>query len=323
MKGFISAYPGDDSKNASSEYSEGDHSFTIEGVRPMAMSRQETVPSSGRTVLVVDDNVTNLQIISQCLQKDDCRVLTARDGKSALERMQHGLPDLILLDEMMPEMDGFETCRRLKADGALQKIPIIFMTTLAVLDEKVNIQELCVVDYLTKPLQPEEVLAHVRMQLGLPPASIGHTEEMQGHIPESLTGVNQALKTLLDQREIEKRAIEQTMVVNLKRYVFPYLEELDRLQIDDDVKSYVNIIRTNIEQLISPCSQRLGSAYIDMTSMEIRVADLIRQDKSTKSIAKQLNISPSTVEKHRNKIRKKLNVINRKVNLNTYLKSLC
>jgi DNA-binding CsgD family transcriptional regulator len=141
-------------------------------------------------------------------------------------------------------------------------------------------------------------------------------------LTEKLTDANRALKALLDQREIEKKSIEQTMVINLKRYVFPYLEELDRLQIADDVQSCVNTIRTNIEQLISPVSKRLSGAYLDLTPTEIKVADLIRQNMPTKSIAEKLNTSPSTVEKHRNKIRKKLNILHKKVNLNTYLNSL-
>ena len=133
---------------------------------------------------------------------------------------------------------------------------------------------------------------------------------------------NEALKSLLEQREIEKAAIEQTMVTNLKRYVFPYLDDMERLGIGRDTEAYVNIIRTNIEQLISPVSKKLSGAYLELTPMEIKVADLIRQGKSTKSIAAILKTSSSTVEKHRNKIRKKLHLLKSKVNLNTYLNSL-
>jgi PAS domain S-box-containing protein len=133
---------------------------------------------------------------------------------------------------------------------------------------------------------------------------------------------NEALKALLDQREFEKQSIEQSMVTNLKRFVFPYLDELERTKKNNDFKTYVKIIRTNIEQLISPASKSLSGAFLNLTPTEVKVADFIRHGQSTKSIAAILNISPSTVEKHRNKIRKKLNLLEKKINLHTYLNSL-
>lgn len=138
----------------------------------------------------------------------------------------------------------------------------------------------------------------------------------------NLEKVNEALKALLDHREIEKQSIEQAMVSNLKRFVLPYLDGLEHQQTAKEIGTYVNIIRTNMEQLISPVSKNLSGAYLDLTPTEIKVADFVRQGKSTKSIAGILNISPSTVEKHRNKIRKKLKILNKKINLETFLNSL-
>ncbi|MGD9009406.1 MAG: response regulator [Desulfobacteraceae bacterium] len=288
----------------------------------MSAEQQGTTPSYNWTILAVDDDVDNLQVISRCLQAHGCRVLKALDGKTALDRAHRERPDLILTEAMMPEMDGFETCRRLKADEILHKIPIIFISAPAGPDETVKAFELGAVDFIAKPIQPEEVLVRVRTHLRLQ-GRIEHLEERLRRQTENWAGVNQTLKALLDQREMEKRSIEQTMVANLKRYVFPYLDELDRLRIGKDAKSFVRIIRDNIEQLIAPVSQRLSGAYLDLTPMEIKVADLVRQNKRTKFIAKRLNTSPSTVEKHRNKIRKKLNILHKKVNLTTYLNSLC
>jgi CheY-like chemotaxis protein/DNA-binding CsgD family transcriptional regulator len=288
---------------------------------PMSAKQQGTTPSFSRTVLAVDDDVDNLRVISRCLQAHGCRVLKALDGKTALDRAHHERPDLILTEAIMPEMDGFETCRRLKADETLQKIPIIFMAAPAGPDEKVKAFELGAVDFIAKPIQPEEVLVRVRTHLRLQ-RLIEHLQERVRRQTENWAGANQALKAMLDQREMEKRSIEQVMVANLKRYVFPYLDELDRLRIGKDAKSFVRLIRTNIEQLIAPVSKRLSGAYLDLTPTEIKVADMIRQNKRTKFIAERLNTSPSTVEKHRNKIRKKLNILHKKVNLTTYLNSL-
>jgi DNA-binding response OmpR family regulator/DNA-binding CsgD family transcriptional regulator len=289
--------------------------------KPMNARRQGATLPFHQSVLVIDDDLDNQWALSRCLEADGCRVLKALDGKSALERVHHEPPDLILAEVKMREMDGFETCRRLKNDRTLQKIPVVFMTCPADLDEKVKAFELGAVDFIAKPIQPEEVLVRVRTHLRLQ-GVIAHLEDQVRHINDDLSGANQAFKAILDQREMERRSIEQAMVANLKRYVYPYLDELERPRAGSEHKSYVKIIRTNIEQLIAPVSSRLGSAYLDLTPTEVKVADLIRQSKRTKSIAAKLNISPSTVEKHRNKIRKKLNILHQKVNLATYLNSL-
>lgn len=123
--------------------------------------------SSQPTVLVVDDTPTNLQVLFDLLQSQDYRVATATDGEIALSRLDAFLPDLILLDVMMPGIDGFETCRRIKANRATQDIPIIFMTALSDVADKVKGLSLGAVDYITKPLQHEEVLARIRIQLQL------------------------------------------------------------------------------------------------------------------------------------------------------------
>lgn len=120
-----------------------------------------------RTILVVDDNVSNLGVMSQCLKENGYRVLTAKDGRSGLEKVQTGHPDLILMDVMMPGIDGFETCRRLKADKFQKKIPVIFMTALTNVEDKVKGFQVGGVDYITKPFQTAEVLARVKTHIEL------------------------------------------------------------------------------------------------------------------------------------------------------------
>ncbi len=117
------------------------------------------------TVLIVDDNPTNLGVLSNYLKHSGLRILVSRSGESALKRVEYVQPDIILLDIMMPDLDGFETCRRLKADEATRDIPVIFMTALAESKDKVKGFEVGAVDYITKPLQHEEVLARVSTHL--------------------------------------------------------------------------------------------------------------------------------------------------------------
>ncbi|MGI0484193.1 response regulator [Pantanalinema rosaneae CENA516] len=117
------------------------------------------------TILVVDDTPTNLEVLFDFLNQAGFKVLFAEDGESALEKAHYATPDLILLDILMPGMDGFETCRRLKASQATQAIPIIFLTALSDTLDKVKGFTLGAVDFITKPLQYEEVVARVQTHL--------------------------------------------------------------------------------------------------------------------------------------------------------------
>ena len=116
-------------------------------------------------ILVVDDNPANLNVLFDIFGDMKYDVLFASDGESCLRLVEIEWPDLILLDVMMPGIDGFETCRRLKANERTRDIPVMFMTALAETVDKVKGLELGAVDYVTKPIQPEEVLARVKTHL--------------------------------------------------------------------------------------------------------------------------------------------------------------
>ena len=118
-------------------------------------------------ILLVDDTPTNLAVLSESIQDQGWTTLFATDGETAIEQAEYARPELILLDVMMPGIDGFETCRRLKANATTTDIPIIFMTALSESTDKVKGLKLGAVDYITKPFQQEEVVARVGMQLKL------------------------------------------------------------------------------------------------------------------------------------------------------------
>lgn len=118
-------------------------------------------------ILIVDDNTNNIQLLFDVMKTHGYNVLVANNGHSALNKVQAFSPDLILLDIMMPGMDGFETCRRLKADEKTKDIPVIFMTALTNTADKIKGFKLGAVDYITKPFHQEEVLARVNVQLKL------------------------------------------------------------------------------------------------------------------------------------------------------------
>jgi PAS domain S-box-containing protein len=119
------------------------------------------------TILIVDDTPANLGIVVEALEACGDRVAVAQDGEEAMQRAELVRPDLILLDVMMPGLDGFEVCRRLKAQKSTSNIPVIFMTSSADTADKVTAFRAGAVDYVTKPLQIDEVLARVRTHLSL------------------------------------------------------------------------------------------------------------------------------------------------------------
>lgn len=118
-----------------------------------------------QVILIVDDNITNLKVAVENLKAHSLDVITARSGEAGLERAKFARPDLILLDIDLPGIDGFETCRRIKADSATRDIPVIFMTALADVEHKVRGFAAGGVDYITKPIQVEELHARVDTHL--------------------------------------------------------------------------------------------------------------------------------------------------------------
>jgi DNA-binding CsgD family transcriptional regulator/PAS domain-containing protein len=139
-----------------------------------------------------------------------------------------------------------------------------------------------------------------------------------------LKEINSALKVLLKQREKDKKEFEENILSNVKTSVIPYLDKLNKIvkNTDGNGKNYLNIMETNLQEIISPLSRRLSSTYIGLSHREIQIANLIKEGRQTKEIAELLNLSHETVNSHRQKIRKKMGLKNRKMNLIAYLSML-
>jgi two-component system, sensor histidine kinase and response regulator len=147
-------------------------------------------------VLLVDDNPTNLGVLFNSLSDLGFKILVAQDGESAIAQVNYLRPDIILLDVMMPGIDGFETCRRLKANADTHDIPVIFMTALSETVDKVKGFEAGAVDYITKPFQPEEVLARINAHLAI--------QQLQRQLQQQ----NQQLQQEICDREQAEQALK-------------------------------------------------------------------------------------------------------------------
>lgn len=152
-------------------------------------------------ILIVDDNPANLGVLSDLLDGAGFEVWAAKSGQVALERVAYAQPDLILLDVMMPGIDGFETCRQLKANSEVADIPVIFMTALGDSHSKVTGINAGAVDYITKPFEQEEVVARVKLHLRL------------HHLSRDLATAN----ATLEQRVAERTQALQDALDDLKR----------------------------------------------------------------------------------------------------------
>jgi PAS domain S-box-containing protein len=138
---------------------------------------------------------------------------------------------------------------------------------------------------------------------------------------KNLTEMNTALKVLLEQRNKEKTEIKESMLADIKKLVYPYIEKLELISLNQDAQTFVNIIKSNINDLISPLASKLSSKYFALTPSEIQIADLIKHGKTSKEIASILNVSPKAISFHRGNLRKKLGLLNKKINLRTHLQT--
>lgn len=155
----------------------------------MSQTASATNQDEASTILLVDDVPTNLGVLVQSLSAAGYKVRVAQDGESAIAQIPYAKPDLILLDVTMPGIDGFETCRRLKQEPATQAIPVIFMSALSEVFDKVQGFQVGGVDYITKPFEIDEVLVRIRTHLAIQSLQnqlVAQNHQLQAEIRERL-----------------------------------------------------------------------------------------------------------------------------------------
>lgn len=139
---------------------------------------------------------------------------------------------------------------------------------------------------------------------------------------ESLSEVNTALEVLLRKREADRMEVEEKMLSNAKSLILPYLEKLNASRMDARQRVYLNLVESNLNEIISPLSRRMSRHYLNFTPLEIQVANLVKQGKATKDIALILGLSTRTIEAVRYTIRRKLGIKKKRSNLRSYLLSI-
>jgi DNA-binding response OmpR family regulator len=282
--------------------------------------------------LVVDDSPETLRLLTDALDGAGMTVMVAMDGAAALRIVEQITPDIVLLDAVMPGMDGFETCRRLKRDAGFSNVPVIFMTGLAETEHIVSGLEAGGVDYVTKPIVIEEMLARIRVHL----ANARLTQSARAALDASgryLLAVNghgkivwatpQAQKMLsenLTSSADEEFALSETMLQWLvqmqrgkakpKSQTAPFPEN-EQLHLQYMGKLGPNEFLLRLAKDSSSDTPVEFSSELGLTSREGEVLSWLSKGKTNRDIAQILGLSPRTVDKHLEQIYAKLGVENR------------
>jgi len=283
--------------------------------------------------LVVDDSPETLRLLTDALDGAGMTVMVALDGAAAMRIVDQITPDIVLLDAMMPGMDGFETCRRLKRDAGLDHVPIIFMTGLAETEHIVRGLEAGGVDYVTKPIAIEEMLARIRVHL----ANARLTQSARAALDVSgryLLAVNSAGKIMWATPQAQKLLSDTLSPDGDDDVVLPepIPQWLDQARMGKaGSKAAIMAALPGNEQLRLQYMGKLGanefllrlakdsgsetpaefSSELGLTAREGEVLSWLSKGKTNRDIAQILGLSPRTVDKHLEQIYSKLGVENR------------
>ena len=278
--------------------------------------------------LVIDDSPETLRLLTDALDGAGMTVMVALDGAAAMRIVDQITPDIILLDAVMPGIDGFETCRRLKREPALSNVPVIFMTGLADTEHTVRGLEAGGVDYVTKPIAIEAMLARIRVHLG----NARMTQSARAALDVSgrfllavsregriMWATPQAQKLLADSLGADDPVLPEPLLLWLEQAhaakggtktvaAIPGHPEL-RLHYMGNAGTNEFLLRLARE--LSGALPAQFSSEFRLTSREAEVLSWLSKGKTNRDIAQILGLSPRTVDKHLEQIYAKLGVENR------------
>jgi DNA-binding NarL/FixJ family response regulator len=287
-------------------------------------------------ILVVDDTPDTLGFLTEAIEQADLTVLVAVDGESALELLGQITPDLILMDAVMPGLDGFETCRRLKQVPHLSHLPVIFMTGLSDTEHVVKGLEAGGVDYLTKPIIVDELIARIRVHLTNARVSYGARAALdatgrfllatngEGRLLWCTPQAERLLNGLLPGPDGASSPLAATLSAGLNRLrqVPAGSNDSFRLEVPDGDAvrrlDFVYLSPANPDEFLfrlsEPTAGRQEAILRDALGLTAREAEVllwIANGKANRDIGEILGISPRTVNKHLEQVFAKLGVENR------------
>ena len=313
-------------------------------------------------ILIVDDDWLTILEIERMLTNLGYDVAgKAETGVEAVAMARELNPDLIFMDVKMPgEMNGIDAAREIKAElgtpivfisgycdpehieAAKEITPFGYVmkpfderevhafVEIALSRRKLELKLEEAHDELERRVESRTAeLEKANKQLQEENEARKRIEEALRESEKDLKGkgirleeLNSALKILLEKGEKDREDLEEKVMVNVKEMVLPYVAKLKSTGLDAMQETFAGIIESNLDAIVSPFLKKLSSKYLNLTPTEIRVADLVKQGLSTKEIGRLLNSSPETISRHRKRIRKKLQLKDKKSNLRTHLLSL-
>ncbi len=267
-------------------------------------------------ILIVDDEPANIQLIAKILDKNQYSISYAEDGPTAIEMARHKTYDLMLLDVIMPDMDGFAVCKMFKDDEELKDIPVIFLTARSDIEDVIQGFKIGAVDYVTKPFNDLELTARIRNHL-------------------ELKSRRDALRTELNFREkvMSEYAIHLEKRKKLAQAFIDELEELNQLTDSKFEKETTSMIRKlkaifedldyktfefHFSELQESFQQKLIGRFENLTANEVRLSSYLRLNMSSKEISDITKQSIRALEAARSRLRKKLK-LSSSVNLVSFL----
>ncbi len=275
------------------------------------------------TILVVDDTPETLGLLTDTLDHAGFTVLIATDGESALELLDQITPDLVLMDAMMPGMNGFESCRKLKQEKLLANLPVIFLTGLSESEHVIEGLAAGGVDYVTKPIVVDELLARIRVHLANARAAqgAGAALDATGRFLLATDREGRLLwctpkaKQLLSDPNVQRVLPEQLMRLHQQSAITPAraVLEIDGRRLEITVVSSIgpNEWRFRLTESALGVEEQVLQKTLAISTRESEVLLWISRGKSNREIGQILTISPRTVDKHLEQIFTKLGVANR------------